>query len=253
LAFDDRYPVGRPPNPNLCSGVVGLRRPRDRALPDDWAWLVREAGRDPEVRSGLACWDQGALIWAMTRHGLPVADVPHWNHPGRRPEDFRHRFPSPGAVFDRLGPPPAVLTHFQARPKPDGWGAPLDVELTIPDMQVFVLGHRTDKLAQVAVRPFLHPFDLNDTGLPNSWGEARMFLALTDAQLAALPEYVGFATNQWDRKYGPRALPLAELHRAGPLLRPDRVVCAEHASANWPLWTAAQNPGLLPYVAVLRG
>ena len=248
----DRYPTGAPLVENLCSGVVGLDRVRDAALLDSWAWLVSEAARDASVREMVAYWDQGALFWAGSKHGLVPVDRLDWNRPGRTIAEFSRRWPSPAALFGWLGPKRGTVVHFQARPKPYGWDGVLDVELSVPPLSVAVLGHNPDNLAALPLRPFLRPVNLNATGLSNDYAESRAFLTMTDADVDAMPDYVGFATCSWDAKYRETALPLAELHRVGPLLRPDRVICAERAPHNWPDWTASQNPGLLPYIERLR-
>lgn len=69
----------------LNSGVIGLQlnRTRDREIVELWRQKVNMAASDKEIRSWLALYDQGALLWALQELGYYDLIVPKkdWNRP----------------------------------------------------------------------------------------------------------------------------------------------------------------------------
>lgn len=100
----------------LNSGVIGIQPQRDRALLKLWQRKVNLAMVDQEIRSSIALFDQGALLWAM--HELGVQDQilarKSWNYPARK---------NPYELDDKLwgrikrDNPEAVIAHFAGLPK----------------------------------------------------------------------------------------------------------------------------------------
>jgi hypothetical protein len=62
-----RFPVSLrlPPGKGFNAGVIGLDIVRDAELLNLWCWLVTLAADDPEARSLVTWFDEGALHWAL--------------------------------------------------------------------------------------------------------------------------------------------------------------------------------------------
>ena len=77
----------------INNGVIGLDRQRDRALLDAWLYAVEWAIRNEGHRHLLRWYDQGALVWAISKTGLHahVATDQAWNYPAKPAADvLRH-------------------------------------------------------------------------------------------------------------------------------------------------------------------
>lgn len=117
----------------LNSGVVGMQPKRDKEVMKQWRRKVSIAADDREVRSWLALFDQGALLWAMQELGMYNNIVPKkaWNWPAKknpyelvtdsRPGDGSVGWPGgmDGDVIHniRTDNEGAVFAHFAGLPK----------------------------------------------------------------------------------------------------------------------------------------
>jgi hypothetical protein len=209
-----------------CSGVIGVAagRAADEAWLAESARLLRRAAADPGFRGEVAFWDQGIMAAAAGRLGLRPDRRRDWNCPGRPLAELSWRAASAAELLSRR--PAATVVHYQGSSKPWAGWRPLDLDLSAPAaLRVFVLGHDEAGLAGVPPRPFLEPINLSARDPDQAAAENRFYDQLPAGWDAT--EYVGLASWQWDRKWaGYGHLPLAELHRLAPRLRPGRVVAA---------------------------
>lgn len=121
--------------PYINSGVFVMHKKRDSALLEDWIYCVEQAFRSKEIADAIACWDQGALKWALHKNDLLYLITPDkkFNFPAK----VRHfSFPSTTASVEHwisTAKPlePCVVLHWMGSPKPWGnWGEALNLDLS---------------------------------------------------------------------------------------------------------------------------
>lgn len=83
-ALYQHLPIPHHFDPNLPAangGVSGWDLERDREVLEAYMHPIRQACTRPEVRDNISWHDQGALIWAIQRHGLEhrVLNDRNWN------------------------------------------------------------------------------------------------------------------------------------------------------------------------------
>lgn len=69
----------------INNGVIGLDRQRDRALLDAWLYAVEWAVRNEGHRHLMRWYDQGALLWAISKTRLQarISTDQTWNYPAK--------------------------------------------------------------------------------------------------------------------------------------------------------------------------
>lgn len=114
-AFDQAVPVAN-------GGVSGWDLERDREVLQAYMHPIRQACQRLEVRESISWHDQGALIWAIQRHGLEhrVLRDPSWNLCIRHSPARQRRYAwGPGAIEElRQADPSAHLLHWNGHPVP---------------------------------------------------------------------------------------------------------------------------------------
>jgi hypothetical protein len=124
-------PIGKPYFhdilPYINSGVLITHKKRDAVILEDWRYCVEQACTVREIADSVACWDQGALKWALHKNDLLYLIVPDkkFNYPAK----IRHfAYPSTSDAVSywikTIKPTePCVILHWMGSPKPWGnWG-----------------------------------------------------------------------------------------------------------------------------------
>jgi hypothetical protein len=100
-------PIARsfdPARPALNGGVSGWDLERDEAVLRSYMYPIRRAFEDPAIKAAISWHDQGALIWAVQRHGLEdrVAPTTAWNRCVIHTPAFHQAFPWDPAGLEQL-------------------------------------------------------------------------------------------------------------------------------------------------------
>lgn len=121
--------------PYLNSGVLVTHKKRDADILEDWRYCVEQACSVKEIADAIACWDQGALKWALHKNRKLYLITPDkkFNYPAK----IRHyAYPSTSEAithwFRNMKPnEPCVILHWMGSPKPWGnWGDFIGLNLT---------------------------------------------------------------------------------------------------------------------------
>ena len=130
----DRMPTGQTSRA-LNNGVMGLRMDRDGPLLRTWLDVTALAAADPTLRALIRWYDQGALIWAVSRLAIDVKRMRPWNRRrGAWAGGTYRNYTSPCELLDALPPRGEnVVYHYAGKPKPYAWGSlEFDVAATTP-------------------------------------------------------------------------------------------------------------------------
>ncbi len=132
-------PIGKPYYhdilPYLNSGVMVTHKKRDAVILEDWRYCVEQAAMVKEISEAVACWDQGALKWALHKHDLLYLITPDkkFNYPAK----IRHfAYPSTEEAVKHwlktVKPEdPCIVLHWMGSPKPWGnWGESIGLDLS---------------------------------------------------------------------------------------------------------------------------
>lgn len=122
--------------PYLNSGVMVVHKKRDALIIDDWKYCVEQACSVKLIADAIACWDQGALKWALHKNDLLYLIVP--DRKFNLPAKIRHfAYPATEAAVEHwikmLKPPePCVILHHMGSPKNwQYWNDFLDIDLSV--------------------------------------------------------------------------------------------------------------------------
>lgn len=122
-------------SPYVNSGVAVMHKKRDATLLEDWMYCVDQALMNREIAEAVACWDQGALKWALHKNDLLYLITPDkkFNYPAK----VRHfSFPSTGPAvihwINSVKPDDTcVVLHWMGSPKPwANWGDMINLDLS---------------------------------------------------------------------------------------------------------------------------
>lgn len=100
-------PIARPFDPTrpaLNGGVSGWDLERDAAVLQSYMYPIRRAFQDLAIKAAISWHDQGALIWAVQRHGLDdrVVTSMAWNRCVLHTPAYQQPFPWDSAGLDQL-------------------------------------------------------------------------------------------------------------------------------------------------------
>ena len=108
--------------PAVNSGVSGWDLRRDKAVLIDCMRPIEQAWQNPQVRAAISWHDQGALIWAIQKHGLQqrVQKDLRWNLCVQHTQAFGKQYPWDVSILETLREevPEANLLHWNGTTLP---------------------------------------------------------------------------------------------------------------------------------------
>jgi hypothetical protein len=118
-------PIARPFDPavpTVNGGVSAWDLERDARVLAAYQYPVRRAFEDPQIKAAISWHDQGALIWAIQRHGLEsrVAADSRWNQCVKHTPAYGQQLPWDATGLDRIRElvPQANILHWNGTAVP---------------------------------------------------------------------------------------------------------------------------------------